>query len=275
MPLAEAWRGPEFVSASAAILGVGFLCKPPLASDSELPIFCHFLGIACGLVSAISLGAMDVNLFQTGRVKVTAGAMLAEALAQLIISPFAVAASRQQLRLFSQQQLGLALLMAFLGFASQIAQQDEDGTGEVGCSPGSSAQLVFNTGDAVAMAGLSKGGADLDKLCRFRFSLVGCSVLAEDAASPVPNVTCMSFKAEESSAVYGKRCLRLGRGRRQAELALAEVQWSSKEELGFKHGGIEALDVLLDVKFQLSATGKPLEDNQRNLRTVEEEPAEA
>lgn len=37
----------------------------------------------------------------------------------------------------------------------------------------------------------------------------------------------------------------------------------------------EALDVLLDVKFQLSATGKPLEDNQRNLRTVEEEPAEA
>lgn len=39
----------------------------------------------------------------------------------------------------------------------------------------------------------------------------------------------------------------------------------------------EALDVLLDVKFQLSATGKPLDqgDNQRNLRTVEEEPAEA
>eukprot|EP00435_Cladocopium_sp_Y103_P038311 s3488_g10.t1 len=122
--LEEAWHVSDTVSASIALFGVGFLCKPP-GPLSSFTIFRHFVGFLCGLLGCVSTGAAAevLVIHWVGHVKVSwPSVVLAQALGQLIISPFAVAVSGEPLRLFTQQQLGVALLLSLLGFGSQMAQ---------------------------------------------------------------------------------------------------------------------------------------------------------
>lgn len=311
--LEEAWHVPDTVSASTALFGLGFLSKPP-GPLSSFAIFRHFVGFLCGLLGCLSTGAAAETLVihWVGRVKVSwPSVVLAQALGQLIISPFAFAVSGEPLRLFTQQQLGVALLLSLLGFASQIAQIKGMQQARI-----ASASVIHYmlcpllgllyqhlvlpeelTWTSFAGYGFVSMAIVMSHLAKERrvqlaappapkYSEVARSeTRSEGEGSLAQSVECMGFNPQDAS-VYGKRSFfdegpgqdwedemiealqSDGFSRRQAELALAEVQWSSREE---------ALDVLLDVKFQLSSNGKPLEPSgaesaalHRPLRTVEE-----
>lgn len=317
--LKGAWHVSDSVSASTALFGVVFLCKPP-GPLSSFSFFRHFVGFLCGLLACASAGsgAEILVIHWVGRVKVSwPSVVLAQALGQLIISPFAFAVSGEVLRLFTQEQLGVALLVSLLGFASQIAQIKGMQQANIAsasvihytlCSLlGLLYQHLFLSEEltwtsfvgygfvsmAIVMSHLAKERrAQLAAPPAPKYSEVPRSeapevpeARSEGEGSPAQSVECMGFNPQDAS-VYGKRSFfdegpgedredemiealqRDGFSRRQAELALAEVQWSSREE---------ALDVLLDVKFQLSSSGKPLEPGaadstapRSTLRTVEE-----
>lgn len=117
--LKEEWHRSEFFSAALAILGVGFISKPATLLDAGAV---SHLGVFYGLLSAFFAGATYVVIRFLGTAKVDwASVLLAQALGQVALSPIALLISGQELRLFSRQQLALALGMGFFGFASQVA----------------------------------------------------------------------------------------------------------------------------------------------------------
>eukprot|EP00435_Cladocopium_sp_Y103_P007516 s1693_g2.t1 len=117
--LKEEWHCSEFFSAIAAILGVGFISKPETLLDASSV---SHLGVFYGLLSAFFAGATYVIIRFLGTAKVDwASVLLAQALGQMVLSPVALVISGQELRLFSRQQLAVALGMGFFGFASQVA----------------------------------------------------------------------------------------------------------------------------------------------------------
>lgn len=117
--LKEEWHLSEFFSAIAAILGVGFISKPETLLDASAV---SHLGVFYGLLSAFFAGGTYVIIRFLGTAKVDwASVLLAQALGQVVLSPIALVISGQELRLFSRQQLAVALGIGFCGFASQVA----------------------------------------------------------------------------------------------------------------------------------------------------------
>lgn len=117
--LKEEWHLSEFFSAIAAILGVGFISKPETLLDASAV---SHLGVFYGLLSAFFAGGTYVIIRFLGTANVDwASVLLAQALGQVVLSPIALVISGQELRLFSRQQLAVALGIGCFGFASQVA----------------------------------------------------------------------------------------------------------------------------------------------------------
>lgn len=295
--LQEHWHYSDFIFALPALLGVCFITRPDLWNVS-LSASRQVFGIFWGLLAAVLAGGADVFVFQLiGAVKVDwASMLLAQALGQIMISPFALAVSGQQLRLFTRRQLGLSIAIGLSGFAAHVAMAKGEQKGKP-----VTAKLVRQSLCPI-FALLWQGLFFADVLTWTSFAgfialwLAVVTVVAkacretqapeatkytevarneQSEGSPVRNVNCIGA---DDTCVLGKRSffdegpgrdredemievLRAdGFSRRQAELALAEVQWSSAKE---------ALDILLDVKFQLAANGKPLDET--TLKTIRED----
>lgn len=230
--LKEEWHCSEFFSALAAIVGVGFISKPEtLLSDNV-----SHLGVFFGLLSAFSAGATYVVIRFLGTAKVDwASVLLAQALGQIVISPFALAVSGQQLRLFSRPQMVLGLMIGFTGFVSQIAmtkgmQKEKSATASLIrqslCPIFALAwQALFFPADVLGWTSFAGFGTILmglmvtvtAKACRERepppatatkYAEVACN---EGEGSPVRNADSSGTKVNET-AVYGKSLENLENG---------------------------------------------------------------
>jgi len=161
--LKEPWYCTEFLSALSAIAGVVFIARPApffAASDAtDAHALDRSLGITCALLSAASAGGAYVIIKLLGtKLKVDwPVVLLYQALGQVLLCPPAMLVARQSLIWLAPKQVGMSLLVGFLGFWSQAAmtygmQREKSATATVArqaLSPVSAfvLQITFEPGD--------------------------------------------------------------------------------------------------------------------------------
>ncbi|CAK9109989.1 Solute carrier family 35 member G1 (Partner of STIM1) (Transmembrane protein 20) [Durusdinium trenchii] len=270
--LKEHWSGTEFWGALGAVFGVALMEGQPEGERSSNSSDGTLGAVCCGLLSASFSGGVYALVRFLGTSQVHwASTVLSQSVGLVVFSPVALAISRP-LRILSRQQAAFVLAITLAAFASQAAMTKGIALEKtaVGAMVVQSfipvfsfvwQQLFFLPNAAFtwqSLVGLASIFMGVSLVVKGQRKMEYQEVAADDKKetgdeSPNQNVQCM-FTPDDQ--MYGKRSFfhegpgvhreeemmetlqRDGFSRRQAELALTEVQWASPE------AALDILDLL-------------------------------